>query len=164
MLDMDIKNVGHVSKTRCPALTDADFVKPGADLAAILQEWLTGAAPEQAARPVVFNLAPANPAAQPATATNGDQPATSSIDEDIAAAAGREFVPLAARLLQITNDAVKVRMKALGYTAIPGKPDQRVTAFHALREYQPAAAQPALVTDDPDATTAALATARGQMD
>ena len=164
MLDMDIKNVGHVSKTRCPALTDMDFVKPGADLAAILREWLTGAAPEQAARPVVFTPAPVNPAAQPATATNGDQPATSSIDEDIAAAAGREFVPLAARLLQITEDAVKERMRVLGYQAIPGKPDQRVTAFHALREYQPGSAQPALVTDDPDAAQAALETVRGQMD
>jgi hypothetical protein len=70
MLDMDIKNVGHVTKTRCPALTDVDFVKPGADLAAILREWLTGAAPEQAPPPVVFTPqappAPVKPAAQPA--------------------------------------------------------------------------------------------------
>ncbi len=36
MMDMDVKNVGHVTKTRCPALTDRDFVKPGVDMAAIL--------------------------------------------------------------------------------------------------------------------------------
>ena len=29
-------------------------------------------------------------------------------------------------------------MKALGYTAIPGKPDERVVAFHKVREYKPA--------------------------
>lgn len=66
MMDMDVKNVGHVTKTRCPALTDRDFVKPGADMAAILREWLTGAAPSQAPAPIVF--APDPPANGKATA------------------------------------------------------------------------------------------------
>ena len=65
-------------------------------------------------------------------------PAIDPIDEDIAAAEGREFVPLAARLLEVTEDAVKERMKALGYTAIPGKPAERVAAFHKVREYRAA--------------------------
>lgn len=78
------------------------------------------------------------PAQAPATAPKKQAPARNDIDEDIAAAAGREFVPLAAKLLEVTEDAVKERMKALGYTAIPGKPDERVAAFHRVREYKPA--------------------------
>jgi cytochrome P450 len=53
MMDMDIENVGRIQKTRCPALTGAAFAKPGADMAAILREWLTGAAPSQAPAPIV---------------------------------------------------------------------------------------------------------------
>jgi len=77
MMDMDIENVGRVQKTRCPALTGGAFTKPGADIAGILREWLTGAAPEQAPQPVVFTppaqaapttpqkVKPARPAAPP---------------------------------------------------------------------------------------------------
>lgn len=169
MLDMDIENVGRVMKTRCPALTGAAFSKPGDDLAGILREWLTGAAPAQAPRPVVFQ-----PAASPVKRATDDKP-VAAIDEDIAAAVGREFVPLAAKLLEITEDAVKARMKALGYTAIPGKPAERVDAFHAIRQYRPAEVmdadspemrevQAALHLDDPDADQAALQTARGELD
>lgn len=79
--------------------------------------------------------ATATPKAQPVTAVT---PARNDIDEDIAAAVGREFVPLAARLLEVTEDAIKDRMKALGYDKIPGKPDERVAAFHKVREYRPA--------------------------
>jgi hypothetical protein len=47
-LDMDIENNAIVSKTRCPALTGRMLSKPGADLADILSEWLTGEpAPER---------------------------------------------------------------------------------------------------------------------
>ena len=63
MLDMDIENVGRVQKTRCPALTGAAFTKPGADMAGILRDWLSGAAPAQAAPPVVFTPPAASPAA-----------------------------------------------------------------------------------------------------
>lgn len=42
-LDMDIQNNAIVSKTRCTALTGAVISKPGADLAATLQDWLSGA-------------------------------------------------------------------------------------------------------------------------
>ena len=71
MLDMDIENVGRVQKTRCPALTGAAFIRPGADLAGILRDWLSGAAPTQAPPPVVFTPAPSAPAADPAR-TYGD--------------------------------------------------------------------------------------------
>lgn len=42
-VDLDIDHNGIVSKTRCPALTDRVFAKPGKDLAGILGEWLKGA-------------------------------------------------------------------------------------------------------------------------
>lgn len=44
-MDMDIDNTGIIAKTRCPALTGGVFKKPGGDVAAILADWLTGAAP-----------------------------------------------------------------------------------------------------------------------
>jgi DNA polymerase III delta prime subunit len=91
MMDMDVKNVGHVTKTRCPALTDRDFVKPGADMAAILREWLTGAAPSQAPAPVVFAPAPpaVNGKAQPA-ADSGPLPDDELTIEEAPAA---QFIP-----------------------------------------------------------------------
>lgn len=58
-LDMDINNNAIVSKTRCPALTGRVFSKPGADVAAILIDWLHGA------------QAPVNPL-PPVTQTNGN--------------------------------------------------------------------------------------------
>lgn len=39
--DMDVSNVLTVAKTRCSALTNGRFVKPGQDLADILSTWLT---------------------------------------------------------------------------------------------------------------------------
>jgi KaiC/GvpD/RAD55 family RecA-like ATPase len=42
-LDMDNSNNAIVSKTRCPALTERVFAKPGKDVADILLEWLRGA-------------------------------------------------------------------------------------------------------------------------
>lgn len=60
------------------------------------------------------------------------------IEKEIATAAGREFVPLAAKLLEVTEDAIKERMRALGYEKIPGNPFDRVAAFRKVREYKPA--------------------------
>lgn len=60
------------------------------------------------------------------------------IEKEIATAAGREFVPLAAKLLEVTEDAIKERMRALGYDKIPGNPFDRVAAFRKVREYKPA--------------------------
>ena len=168
MLDMDIKNVGHVSKTRCPALTDADFVKPGADLAAILREWLTGAAPEQAARPVVFTPAPVNPAAQPATATvtNDDGPLPDD-EQAIYDASAAEFVGAATEYLRTDVDTLKAHLKALGYSGVPGVPEKRLAAYRALKAAQ-AEAQPSgqfvLAIENTDAVQAGLATAQGLND
>lgn len=44
-LEMTMDNDAIVQKTRCPLLTGAVLPKPGADLAGVLQEWLSGAAP-----------------------------------------------------------------------------------------------------------------------
>jgi hypothetical protein len=131
MMDMDVKNVGHVTKTRCPALTDRDFVKPGADMAAILREWLTGAAPSQAPAPVVFAPAPpaVNGKAQPA-ADSGPLPDDELTIEEAPAA---QFIPKAADLLKTDAETLKARLKSLGYGSIPGKPAERVAAYRALK-------------------------------
>jgi len=152
MMDMDVKNVGHVTKTRCPALTDRDFVKPGADMAAILREWLTGAAPSQAPAPIVFTPPAANgKPAQPA-ADSGPLPDDELTIEEAPAA---QFVPVAAGLLETDEATLKKRMKALGYNGVSGKPAERVAAYRALKadlghadDLMAVAEQPALVTVD----------------
>ena len=49
-VDMDVKHVGHVSKSRCSAIEGEFFVKPGEHFAALLKQWLTdGAAPAKPA-------------------------------------------------------------------------------------------------------------------
>jgi hypothetical protein len=98
---------------------------------------------------------------QPQPQPNGAAAQPAAVDDDIAAATGAEFIPLAAKLLEIGEDVVKARMKALGYGSIPGKPDERVKAFHALHDYKASgAAQAALTLDDHDTAQAALETAR----
>ena len=168
-MDMDIENVGRVQKTRCPALTGAAFIKPGADLAGILRGWLTGAAPEKAPAPVVFTppaapTQPTNgkPAAQPAAVDPGPMP-----DDELALfeAPAREFVNVAAALLETDGDELKARLHALGYTSIPGDPAKRLAAYRQLKAAQTSgAAQPPLITDDPDAVQAAKETALGLFD
>jgi hypothetical protein len=182
MLDMDIENVGRVQKTRCPALVGAALVKPGADLAATLREWLTGAAPEQAAPPVIFSppaqpqAAPAKPAAngKPAASPPQPEPAPAGpLPDDeviISEATARDFLTAAAAALDTDPDDVKARLHQLGYNSIPGDRAKRLDAYRRMRDAatQPAAqpdpAQAALITDDPDAQAAALATVRGVLD
>lgn len=133
MLDMDIENIGRVQKTRCPALTGAAFNKPGGDLAGTLREWLTGAAPEQAPAPVVFTPTPP-PQVQPISVHLPTDAAPMPDDElVIYEAVAREFTTTAAALLETDTQTLKDRMKALGYTGIPGKPDERVKAYRALK-------------------------------
>ena len=60
LLDMDIENVGRVQKTRCPALTGAAIVKPGADIANILRDWLHGAPPPPMKQFTDGSFVPAN--------------------------------------------------------------------------------------------------------
>lgn len=68
-VDMDVEHNGIVSKTRCPALADRVFTKPGREFAAILAEWLKGATP--AARVVSVEAPTEAPAPAPATNSNG---------------------------------------------------------------------------------------------
>ena len=161
MMDMDVKNVGHVTKTRCPALTDRDFVKPGVDMAAILRDWLTGAAPSQAPAPIVFTPAP--PAVNGKTAAQPAQDPGPLADDELAVneAKAADFFHVAADLLSTDEFTIKAHMKVLGYERIPGKPAERVAAYRRLRAdmgaaddiMQPAAAQqPALVTAAQPAT------------
>ena len=155
MLDMDIENVGRVMKTRCPALTGAAFVKPGADVAGILRQWLTGEALAQAAPPVVFNPAPAaQPAAPKANGKPAADPGPLTDDELViqeTEAAG--FMAAAAALLQTDTETLAQRYRALGYKSISGKWQERLDAYRRLRADLGAAddiMQPALVTVAPD--------------
>lgn len=61
-------------------------------------------------------------------------PPPSDEDVTIREASAREFVNVAAALLDTDTDDLKARLKALGYTGIPGKPDERVKAYHALKD------------------------------
>ena len=141
-MDMDNDNTGLIAKTRCPALTNGVFKKPGADIANILRDWLHGA-----------------PAQVPNA--NGQQPPAPDIgplaDDEltIEEAPAAQFIAAAAGLLETDTDTLKARMKALGYTSIPGKPAERVAAYRKLRDdmghaddIMAVAAQPALVTVD----------------
>lgn len=54
VFDMDIENNAIVSKSRCPALTGRVIAKPGAQVATILNEWLSGEpAQAQATAPAI---------------------------------------------------------------------------------------------------------------
>jgi hypothetical protein len=173
MLDMDIENVGRVMKTRCPALTGAAFVKPGADVASILREWLTGEALEKAPAPVVFSAHSA-----PSTGNGGAQPAASKVEQPAVNTVSltgvekevfdaRDFVNIAAAHLGVSAQDVKIGMNKVGLP-FPRTGEQRVESYrHLYREFHgdgledaPAAQQVALAIEDTDATQAALETAR----
>jgi hypothetical protein len=89
-------------------------------------------------------------------------------DNEVEAAKAAEFVPTVAGLLKIEADEVKARMSELGYQRIPGKPDERVKAFHAIQAWQPKGdaqpAQAALGLTDTDAAQAAVDSAAGRFD
>ena len=60
---------------------------------------------------------------------------------------GKEFFSTVAALLETDADGIKARMKNLGYTAIPGKPDEKVAAYRRLRDGAADAAQDDLFGD-----------------
>lgn len=60
-------------------------------------------------------------------------PPMSDDDLVIREASAREFIAVAAGLLSTDEADIKARLQALGYTSIPGKPGERVTAYHALK-------------------------------
>lgn len=75
-------------------------------------------------------------------------PPPSDEDVTIREASARDFVNVAAALLDTDPDDLKGRLKNLGYTGIPGKPDERVKAYHALKDAA-ATAQDDLFGDEP---------------
>jgi hypothetical protein len=105
----------------------------------------------------------------PAPTTNGNgnaDPGPLADDElTISEAAGRDFLNVAAKQLGTDAETIKARLHALGYTAIPGKPAERVAAYRKLKT---AAQQPAqddlFGGNDDTAQRAALATAAGELD
>lgn len=79
---------------------------------------------------------PPTPPAQPATNGNGQQQDAGPLPDDeltIDEAPARDFVNVAAGLLETDADTIKERMKALGYGSIPGKPGDRVAAYRRLK-------------------------------
>ena len=86
---------------------------------------------------------------QPAPVDAGPLPDDELTIEEAPAA---KFIPTAAALLETDTDTLKARLKALGYSSIPGKAAERVAAYRRLRDDMGhaddimAAAQPALVT------------------
>lgn len=106
VFDMDVENNGIVTKTRCPALTSRVFAKPGADVANILREWLTGAP-----------AAPSKP--KPTPASNGTQPATPGVEADVDMGMGDDANPFddaiwyAATRASLTNGVATLAAKLL---------------------------------------------------
>lgn len=68
--------------------------------------------------------------AEPAPAIAAPMP-----DDDLVIheASAREFIAVAAGLLDTDAEDVKTRLRELGYSSIPGKPNERVNAYHALK-------------------------------
>lgn len=83
-----------------------------------------------------------------AKAARKSPPPPSDEDVTIREASARDFVNVAASLLSTDTDDLKERLKNLGYTGIPGKPDERVKAYHALKDAA-ATAQDDLFGDEP---------------
>lgn len=67
VLEMDANNTGIITKTRCSALTDGVFKKPGADVSGILSTWLQGSKAEEInveQAPVISQDGPVEPKAE----------------------------------------------------------------------------------------------------
>jgi len=99
----------------------------------------------------VVTVAP-EPLAKPAA----PEPEPGPLPDDeltISETEARAFITTAAALLETDTDTLKARMKALGYTGVPGKTTERVAAYRRLRADLGAAddiMQPALVAVAPD--------------
>ncbi len=76
--------------------------------------------------------APAKPAAQPATATNGDGPLPDD-EQAVFDASASEFVGMVAECLNTDGDNVKAWMKKMGHNKIPGIPEDRLAIYRKLR-------------------------------
>jgi hypothetical protein len=125
MLDMDADNTAVVSKSRCSALAGTVIGKPGANVAATLREWLSGAPVE----PVT---------SQPQTAVAQAQPAPLPADEAaIMQGSAAEFFDMVAALVSRYDNvhAAKNAAKKLGYGAIPKDAAARLEMYRAIRDH-----------------------------
>lgn len=162
IIDMGIDNMGVVNKTRCPALAGKVIDKPGKPLADVLRDWLKGATPAP-------KVIPPQPRPNTTDIREGGSAVVGAAplpDDElvISEASAKEFVTTAAALLSTDTEDLKARMKALGYTGIPGHRDERMAAYRALKAQPAAGEQPDLFSpEDEAAREAAPATAQGQM-
>jgi hypothetical protein len=118
----------------------------------------------------IIDVTPAENPARPAPANgNATQPAAPKVEQPplpddeqvIYEAAGKEFINVAAALLETDGDGVKARLHALGYDRVPKEAAARLDMYRRLKaENNAQPAQAALAIEDTDATQAALETAR----
>lgn len=115
MIDMDINNRGVVTKTRCSALTGAVIDKPGADVAQILKDWLSG-----------------EPVPEP-------EPSAPLPDDEIVimeTSAAEFFNSVTALVDRYENiHAAKNAAKKLGYGAIPKDVNGRLEMYRAIKSH-----------------------------
>lgn len=113
-LDMDTGNNAIVSKTRCPALAERVFAKPGADMAAILLDWLQGApAPAKPAVSTVVNGNGAHATDLTADVDMWQPDATVEADNEEAARRRRKLHALGTEVYGATWDAKRKELVSL---------------------------------------------------
>lgn len=106
---------------------------------------------------------------QPAAQTAGPGPMPDD-ELTIREAPAGDFLNIAAAMLDSSAEVLKIRLKELGYTSVPGDKSKRLEAYRQLKAAQPAPAagtqdaQPALAIENTDAAEAARATAAGEFD
>lgn len=108
-------------------------------------------------KPSPTNSTPKQPALQ--------DPADGPMPDDeliVSEAPAKNFINVAAGLLETDADAIKERLHDLGYDRIPGNATARLAAYRKLREE--GRGQDVLFVDDPDAEKAASDTAAGLFD
>lgn len=135
MFEMDTENTAIVSKSRCSALANKAIAKPGADVAALLVEWLSG-------EPLSQDLTQ--------TATRDEQGEPFPDDElVIYKASARDFWAKATALIGRYDHpkGTQGAAKKLGFTVVPADAQKRVEMYRAIRDY-------ALMRDAEDAEKA----------
>lgn len=90
----------------------------------------TAAQPKPAANGKATPVKPAQPQPEPPPADPGPLPDDEQV---VYEAAGKEFVTIAAAILETDMATVKTRLQALGYERIPGDKGKRLDAFRRLK-------------------------------
>ncbi len=110
-------------------------------------------APEEDDGDAEWEEAPPPPPATNGNGGNGQPQDAGPLPDDeltINEAPARDFVNVAAALLDADVDTVKARMKALGYSSVSGKPGDRVAAYRRLKADLGTNEQPALFGNEPE--------------